>query len=337
MFNINGDDSEVGILNITPTGILNLDNVKYKWANNIYKKMLENFWQPHVISLVEEDINKLTKEELKAFKYILSFLIYLDSIQLTHISNCVQVLQDPVIKIALSHQAFQESIHATSYQYIIQSLFNEQDRRNIYYLWREDELSLNRIQLIQNQFTGDSIKYAGIYHSIPEDKFLEYKNILCPLINTLLIEGLYFQQGFQFFYILANRQLLTSVNSIIILINRDEDTHTSLWINILKEVKLLYPEIFEILFKDLLLQAVKSDISWSLKIFDNILGINNVSISEYLHYLSNMLCKKLNLNPIFQNTKNPYKHLEVYNSSQKGNFFTSSITDYTSNALIDDL
>ena len=46
IFNSSGDDSIESrqLIGGNPTGIANLNSVKYKWASSLYKIMLNNFW-----------------------------------------------------------------------------------------------------------------------------------------------------------------------------------------------------------------------------------------------------------------------------------------------------
>ena len=81
VFNSEGNDAPENRLMLggNTTGIANLNSVKYKWASQLYKIMLNNFWIPEKISLVEDrnTIKELTPDELEAFKNTLSFLIAL--------------------------------------------------------------------------------------------------------------------------------------------------------------------------------------------------------------------------------------------------------------------
>lgn len=46
LFNVDGDDSieSQSIFQGNPTGILNLNNVRYPWVKGFYKVMMGNFW-----------------------------------------------------------------------------------------------------------------------------------------------------------------------------------------------------------------------------------------------------------------------------------------------------
>ncbi|MGL5744446.1 MAG: ribonucleotide-diphosphate reductase subunit beta, partial [Cetobacterium sp.] len=126
LFNPLGNDSlsERKIIKGDSTNIFNLNNVKYGWANQLYRSMMGNFWIPEKIDLTQDknDYENLTDEEAAAYDGILSFLIFLDSIQTNNIPNVSDYITAPEINLILSIQTFQEAIHSQSYQYIIESI-----------------------------------------------------------------------------------------------------------------------------------------------------------------------------------------------------------------------
>lgn len=65
------------------TGIINLNNVRYQWAIELWRQMRENFWIAEKIDLTGDivDYNNLTPSEVRAFDGILSYLVFLDSVQ----------------------------------------------------------------------------------------------------------------------------------------------------------------------------------------------------------------------------------------------------------------
>ena len=84
LFNPQGNDStsERKIILGNTTNLFNLNNIKYKWAKNLYRVMLSNFWIPEKVDLTKdvEDYKNLSDVERKAFDEELSFLTFLDSL-----------------------------------------------------------------------------------------------------------------------------------------------------------------------------------------------------------------------------------------------------------------
>lgn len=48
LFNVDGDDTLINrrMIKGNVTNLFNLNNVKYQWANKLYRLMMENFWIP---------------------------------------------------------------------------------------------------------------------------------------------------------------------------------------------------------------------------------------------------------------------------------------------------
>jgi ribonucleoside-diphosphate reductase beta chain len=90
----------------------------------------------------------LTNEERRAYKGILSFLIFLDSIQTVNLPNFSEYITAPEVNLLLSIQAYQEAIHSQSYATILETVVDSSDREEIYYFWRDDEHLLERNKFI---------------------------------------------------------------------------------------------------------------------------------------------------------------------------------------------
>jgi ribonucleoside-diphosphate reductase beta chain len=120
IFNPLGND-DVGVRTIikgSTTGLFNLNAVKYPWAKSLYQVMVGNFWVPEKVSGLKDDARDfsttLTPDEQKAYKGIISFLIFLDSIQTVNLPNFNDYITSPEVNLILSIQAYQEAIHSQS-------------------------------------------------------------------------------------------------------------------------------------------------------------------------------------------------------------------------------
>lgn len=80
LFNVDGDDTLINrrMIKGNVTNLFNLNNVKYQWANKLYRLMMENFWIPEKVSLFDDKraYNELTPAEQNAYDGILSFLVF---------------------------------------------------------------------------------------------------------------------------------------------------------------------------------------------------------------------------------------------------------------------
>jgi len=98
IFNPNGNDDPRyrTIIKWNTTGLFNLNDVKYNRAKSMYTVMIWNFWIPEKVKGLWEDSvtyqKDLSDHERRAYDWILSFLIFLDSIQtinLPHFSDFI--------------------------------------------------------------------------------------------------------------------------------------------------------------------------------------------------------------------------------------------------------
>ena len=133
LFNENGDIevSKKKLINGNTTNLNDFNNIKYKWTSDWYRQAMNNFWIPEEINLSTDvlDYRKLDPYEKKAYDKILSFLIYLDSIQTAQLPNLEAYITANEINLCLSIQAFQESIHSQSYSYILDTICS--DRKSV--------------------------------------------------------------------------------------------------------------------------------------------------------------------------------------------------------------
>ena len=132
LFNVDGDDTLINrrMIKGNVTNLFNLNNVKYQWANKLYRLMMENFWIPEKVSLFDDKraYNELTPAEQNAYDGILSFLVFLDSIQTNNLPNISDYITAPEVNLILAIQTYQEAVHSQSYAYIIESIIPAEKR-----------------------------------------------------------------------------------------------------------------------------------------------------------------------------------------------------------------
>ena len=150
IFNENGQRGTESMINGNTTNLREWNRIKYSWASDFYRTMLNNFWIPEEISL-NEDIKQfpyLTDGERNAFDKIISFLNFLDSVQSENLPNISRYITAAEVSSLINIQTFQEEIHAQSYSYILDTVTNPITRDKIYDEWRNDEKLLKRNKFI---------------------------------------------------------------------------------------------------------------------------------------------------------------------------------------------
>lgn len=319
------------------TNLNDFNNMKYSWVSDWYRQAMNNFWIPEEINLSQDfkDYPRLDKAERTAYDKILSFLVFLDSLQSNNLPTVSEYITANEVNLCLHIQAFQECIHSQSYSYMLDTICSPEERNDILYQWKTDEHLLNR-----NKFIGDC------YNEFHEkrDKF----SLMKTLIANFILEGIYFYSGFMFFYNLSRNGKMSGSAQEIRYINRDENTHLWLFRSIILELKKEEPDMFTPdkikVYEDMMREGVRQEIAWGQYVIGNdVQGLNEQMVSDYIHYLGNLRWSGLGFGFLYDdNRKEPenMKWVGQYSNANmvKTDFFEAKSTAYAkSTALVDDL
>lgn len=326
LFMPENSDDNIRMINGETTNLLNLENIKYQWAHNIFDAIFGNNWLPHKTAMGDDKSQwkELTQDEQIAYKDVISFLVFLDSIQTNNLPNIANYITAPDVVYVLARQTFDEAIHSKSYGWILSSIFSHQEASEIVYRWRENQLLLDRNKFITDQ-------YEDFLNNQTPQGFVKVA------IANYLLEGLYFYNGFYLFHNFASRGLMIGTDTQIRYIQRDEIQHCNIFKNILLETFDENPGLKEEM-ESTILEMFQTAVDWEIKfscdtIGDKILGMTSESITEYSYYLANMRLKDIGIkSPYPKGKKNPYSHLDMIagvedeTSSRSNNFEVTSIT-----------
>ena len=337
LFNENGDIevSKKRMINGNTTNLNDFNNMKYGWVADWYRQAMNNFWIPEEINLSQDlkDYNKLNEYERTAYDKILSFLIFLDSIQTANLSNINSYITASEVNLCLTIQAFQEAVHSQSYSYMLDTICSPEKRNEILYQWKDDKILLERKKFIGEQY----------------NKFLENpskENLIKTIMANFILEGIYFYSGFMFFYNLERNGKMPGSAQEIRYINRDENTHLWLFRNLIRELQKEEADVFtdELVnqLRFMMKTGVEHEINWgNYVIGENIQGINKNLIESYIKFLGNKRLKEIGLEPLFEGyDKNPAAWVDslANANSVKTDFFEAKSTAYAkASVLVDDL
>lgn len=337
LFNENGDIelSKRRMLNGNTTNLNDFNNMKYSWVSDWYRQAMNNFWIPEEINLSQDvkDYRNLSENEKNAYDKILSFLVFLDSIQTANLPSIGEYITANEINLCLTIQAYQEAVHSQSYGYILDSICSPEERMSILYQWKDDELLLAR-----NKFIGE--QYNDFYNN--RTKY----NLVKTAIANYVLEGIYFYSGFMFFYSLGRIGKMPGTVQEIRYINRDENTHLWLFRSIILELKKEESEIFTQenidIFRSMIKQAVEEEIKWArYAIGENIQGLSMAMIEDYLKYLGNLRCRGLgfeNIYPGYEKEPTSMSWVSEYSDPNaiKTDFFEAKVSAYAKSTVIED-
>ena len=312
-----------------PNGIANFSKPTHKWALNIYDQMLANTWFPQEVSMNEDkrEYENLTPDEKRMYDLVLAQLIYMDSLQTDNLADNINpYITDKIINCCLVRQAFEESLHSRSYAVMAEDISENTD--TIYELWREDR-ELNK----KNKYI------AHVYQELSGEVTPE--KIILAMVANQCLEGIYFITGFAAFYALGHK--MKNSAGMISFIHRDEKTHLALFQNIFRETRRQYPELFtdELMqqAREMIADAVELEVSWGEYVTqDNILGMTQPVITDYVQSLGNERLRALGFEPMFETTGNGsfLKKLEErygQHNDTRSNFFESKPRNYSMGSL----
>ncbi len=248
------------IINGNTTNLNDFNNVKYGWTSQWYRQAMNNFWIPEEINLSQDikDYRNLTVDERTAYdkilSFILSFLVFLDSLQTANLPNIGAYITANEVNLCLTIQAFQEAVHSQSYSYMLDTICSPEKRNEILYQWKDDEHLLHRNEFIGNLY-NDFLEHRGA------------KQLVKTLIANYILEGIYFYSGFMFFYNLGRMGKMPGSAQEIRYINRDENTHLWLFRNIILDLKKECPELFtpedEAEYREMLKTGAEQEMAWA--------------------------------------------------------------------------
>lgn len=339
LFNPDGDIDVASrrIIGGNTTNLNDFNNMKYQWVSGWYRQAMNNFWVPEEINMHTDvkDYPLLPPAERRAYDKILSFLIFLDSIQTANLPNISSYITANEVNLCLSIQIFQEALHSQSYSYMLDTICEPQERTEVLYQWKNDEHLLRR-----NEFIGD------IYNDFQEDP--SAVNFMRAVMGNYILEGVYFYSGFMFFYNLGRNNKMPGSVQEIRYINRDENTHLWLFRSIIKELRAECPELFTDdlidLYREMIREGCEQEIAWGHYVIgDDIEGLTKEMVTDYIQYLGNLRATSLDFAPIYDghDVEPPsMTWVSQYSNANmiKTDFFEARSTAYAkSSALVDDL
>jgi len=312
-----------------PTGIFELNDIKYQWAYNLWEVMLKNTWFPAEVNMsgdVKDYKENLTPREKEAYDKALAQLIFMDSLQTNNIiDNINPYITAPEINLILVRQSFEEALHSQSYAVMVDSISTNTDE--IYQLWRKD---------MKLKSKNDAI--AKVYEDLAKNPTPH--NFIKSLFANQILEGIYFYSGFAYIYALAKSGKMLGSSQMIRFIQRDEVTHLLIYQNMIRDLQKERPELFTHKLTDeveeMFRQAVELEASWGKYITGGeILSLTDQLIEEYIKYLANQRLQKVKLKPIYPVRENPLKWVDDFAkfNDQRTNFFEGNVTNYTKGSL----
>lgn len=305
--------------------LMMISPLKHAWARDIWKVMLANTWFPEDVDL-SRDIkqyrsNELTDGERLGYDRALAFLSNLDGIQFNNLTNNIgRYITSPEASMCISRQSWEEALHVDSYSVVIEAVTD--NPRRIYEMYETDDVLAAKNEYILRQSEILGTDYSP-------------RNFALAVIANLLLEGVYFYNGFLFFYTLASGGKMLGTADMIRYINRDEGgTHLNLFVFFLKTLQIENPEIFDEQFwrdaDELTDIAVELEATWGIHMIEKgVLGLTDTIMRAYPKHRANCIYSMIGRTPRYD-VKDPVPWVVKFSqpNQSEANFFESKPTDY---------
>ena len=339
--NLNKSNSDIinkrRIINGEDDGLMQVSPLKHPFADEIFKTMLKNNWVPQEVQMGKDiemwnDKDALSEQEREVYKRSLAFVSNLDGIQTNNLTlNILKHITSPEISLAIVRQAYEEALHVHSYSTMVEALAF--DPEEIYGMYKKDMVLYNKNKHVLSS-VGKIAKEEFKTGSFENDQlFLE------SCIGNIILEGIYFYSAFLIFYILKRNNKMPGSAEMIQFINRDEDMHLKLFINITNTLKEENPNLWTKEFEERIIQnfkdAIEHELSWGVScIGKGILGLTPKNLEEYLHFVCDMRLSSIGLQKIW-NVKNPFPWIDemTQGSMIEVNFFEGKVKEYSTGTL----
>lgn len=324
------------VINGYDDGLMQVSPLKHPWARDIFKKMQKNNWVAEEVSFQKDkeqwESNELTPQEKNCFKRALAFASNLDGLLVHSLSELIKPhLTSPEIALAVARQIYEEALHVDSYSCMIEAIgFDPED---VYGLYRRDKgLYYKNKRVFQSMYR---IKKPGF----TTEPFENAQLFLEACTTNLIFEGIFFYSAFLIFYNFGRHNKMPGSKEMIQFINRDEDLHVQLFVNIINEIKNEQPELWT---PDLqqrmaanIIESVEMEIEWGNScVGDGILGLTPALIAEYLHFMGDLRLQSIGL-PKHWNASNPFPWIDEFTQGNmiEVNFFEGKVREYQSGSL----
>src|SRR5690554_914257 len=309
------------------SGILNWNDVKYPHFYELREELRGLFWSASEIDM-GPDIKQwstISEEERTAFLQILGgVLSSLDAPQTDIASRISQFATDPSVISIMATIGDQESEHNHSYSYVLSSLVPLQTQNEAFEFGKKHPIVLKRNE-----------KLMEVYNEFAENPTIE--TVLKALVQSGLLEGLYFYTAFAFFYNLARNNKMVVSSTMISYINRDELQHGRFMGELFRATLAENPEYNTEEFTNWVYEqfeyAVEQETAWCREVLKDIEGIDMYEMEGYIKYRANKMLRIFGLSEIYEDyIENPMKWIRAYVDNfddTKTDFFEQRNRQYT--------
>ena len=306
---------------------------KYDWAWQKYLDGCANHWMPQEVNMTADialwkSEDGLSQDERNIVKRSLGFFSTADSLVANNLVLAIyRLITNPECRQYLLRQAFEEAIHTHAYQYCIESL--GMDEGEIFNMYREVPAVAQKASwaLKYTKEISDPTFQTG---TIETDKTL-LKNLIA---YYCVLEGIFFYCGFTQILSMGRRNKMTGTSEQFQYILRDESMHVNFGIDVINQIKLENPHLWDEEMQTSALQMVVEGMQYEVAYARDtmprgVLGMNANMMEEYLQFIANRRLAQIGLPEQYPGVKNPFPWMsEIMDLKKEKNFFETRVTEY---------
>ena len=239
---------------------------KYDWAWQKYLDGCANHWMPQEVNMnadiaLWKSTDGLSEDERRIVMRNLGFFSTADSLVANNLVLAVyRLITNPECRQYILRQAFEEAIHTHAYQYCIESL--GMDEGEIFNMYHEIP-SVAKKASWGLKYTR-SISDPKFETGTPETDRQFLKNLIA---YYCVLEGIFFYCGFTQILSMGRRNKMTGTAEQFQYILRDESMHLNFGIDVINQIKIENPSLWDAQMKDeatqMILQGAQLEIEYA--------------------------------------------------------------------------
>ncbi len=306
---------------------------KYDWAWQKYLDGCANHWMPQEVNM-NADIalwkskDGLSEDERRIVKRSLGFFSTADSLVANNLVLAVyRLITNPECRQYILRQAFEEAIHTHAYQYCIESL--GMDEGEIFNMYHEIP-SVAKKASWGLKYTR-SISDPEFKTGTPETDRQFLRNLIA---YYCVLEGIFFYCGFTQILSMGRRNKMTGTAEQFQYILRDESMHLNFGIDVINQIKIENPHLWDAAMKDeatqMILQGTQLEIEYARDTMPRgVLGMNAAMMEDYLKFIANRRLTQIGLKEEYPGATNPFPWMsEIMDLKKEKNFFETRVIEY---------
>lgn len=273
---------------------------KYEWAWQKYLDGCANHWMPQEINMTADlgqwqSKDALSEDERLMVNRTLGFFSVADTMVANNLVMAIfNNITAPEARQYLLRQAFEEAVHAHSYQYCIQSL--RMDEGETFNMYRE-VASIAKKMAWALHYT-EKLCAITLDENSPDSLVQDFVEGL--MVYYCAVEGIFFYCGFIQLLALGRSNKLSGVKEQIEYILRDESMHANFGIDVINQIKAENPSIwtpeFTARLNDRLIEAHCLEMEYIRDTLPRgVIGVNARLHEQYLMIIGNRRCQQIGI------------------------------------------